>query len=557
MINRKFLKLGYCSLGAVIVAVATSGAAQAAPQPSKPPFCAGYKSKFGDEAGRVDGYVRSDGVEGKTLTVMAHAACDKPDDKGRQQQFAGWKQIVMDRRGLSDAQATSLIGAWVDADAHDTQVSKFCKAHDSADNARTKVVNRAWSNAVCNDNRSHELAAWYLDESDAPQPILQLQTVADCLPPRDLTKFAPDDDTHSGDKSYRALTNYAWCGIDARRLDAKQFEAAVDAEPAMNPIAKAEVMARFATVKAWADRYTAYYSAWAKKDADAKAVLFTAPEAAYEAWRKQRDALGSDFAALVDLEQKAFAGNKSAVKGCAPILRTAIGKMVSAAKPRDREAASRLFWSPFVYRFGIALQYCEAAEGNHVNAAEISALLAGSGLWHRGPRTAAAAAAAQKLAEVMATRESFTGRAASPSVPDSTAAKMFEIQHNMTHTMDESGPIAKVTNKGSMVEVTFKKVSWKEPTFDCKESNKITAVNWVTGEVRHELNCQETGSEAKSSQLEPVLIAKEYAAALKPGMFLVMVAGTQEKSDGRFGFPLYAFEGPKQKTLRAFMGFGW
>ena len=105
--------------------------------------------------------------------------------------------------------------------------------------------------------------------------------------------------------------------------------------------------------------------------------------------------------------------------------------------------------------------------------------------------------------------------------------------------------------KDDMVKVTFKKETWVEDLFNCKETNRIDRIG-DDGKIIYREICHPAGTKKHELKEEPVLVEKRFAGALKAGRFLEM--RVTEGGD-RVAMPLGVYATKDKKQLTGYLGF--
>jgi hypothetical protein len=178
----------------------------------------------------------------------------------------------------------------------------------------------------------------------------------------------------------------------------------------------------------------------------------------------------------------------------------------------------------------------------------------------RGPRTAAFWHTLDVVSEIAADRERFPVQPGNFGGPlpgidreiDWTVLAWESTFNQTSFDRDQKGRVAAVKAQGDGVMVTFKTESWKEPTFNCKETNRIDRIT-ADGRVEYRQICTRTGTETVKVTPRPVWIRKDLAAGIKPGVF--MKYRIDDKPKPAQGFPREVYADEAQKKLVQYWGF--
>ena len=113
---------------------------------------------------------------------------------------------------------------------------------------------------------------------------------------------------------------------------------------------------------------------------------------------------------------------------------------------------------------------------------------------------------------------------------------------------EKRGVIQSVKVTGDGVKVTFKKESWQEPTYSCRETNKIDG--FKDGKLVYRQKCKKTGSKTVKFHEQPVEFPARHASYLKAGQFLIF---SKPFSDS-IAMPKRVYQNKKQDKLVGLLG---
>jgi hypothetical protein len=276
-------------------------------------------------------------------------------------------------------------------------------------------------------------------------------------------------------------------------------------------------------------------------------LLFTAPDQGYTAF-------ASLYAANKDVMDQAvvlLAGaNKlkqlaKAHAGCSSVFEPLFVKAIADKKPADLDAFKVAFRDTFIHYTGLAFATCEAIDGHNLVASAYASQIIGTPA-ARGPVDAARSAAMEVL---FANADDIDG------VRDMTpqrGAPTVRLDVSPPPSKETQAVIAAVApGKDDMIKVTFKKETWVEQLYNCKETNRIDRIS-DDGKIIYREICSPAGTKKHELKEEPVLVEKRFAGALKPGRFLEM-----RVTDGanRVAMPLRVYATKDKKQLSGYLGF--
>jgi hypothetical protein len=312
----------------------------------------------------------------------------------------------------------------------------------------------------------------------------------------------------------------------------------------------------YGATKVIADWVLAQQAKLAAKDADWKR-LYAAPEVGYRAWSKAHDGNRDIFSTVKDFNGKLALGSKKAMAGCGAKLRPLYLAHVKSSKPSSPEEFAAAAMDDAGYPLMVAMMACDVAEGRFLEAATAHGLFFTSNTNHRhGPRHAAYYTTLTVLNDIRADREKFPLDRLGwlPSTGSKIVDEIYSSTYNKINYDKATGQIAKVKAHGDSVTVTFKTVKWKEPTYKCRRTHRISRID-NNGNLIYEEKCKVTGSKKMSSTENPVEVPADFAGGLAPGQMVVM--SLDSKGGQRHAIPTAVYADKDKKKLIGAFGIVW
>ena len=337
------------------------------------------------------------------------------------------------------------------------------------------------------------------------------------------------------------MLTYSECNAMSQGIDVNASIAAVRGNDSFSFVAKADFIALLTSIDRNKKIYDPIFQKLGKKDEVYQEFIYTAPLAAYSAWyenyntnkkllnemnyilshgdnkylmKKVGDCSGKYFERLQGIAKKSGAKSEDDFKD-------ALSKPVNGLA-----AASYVF--------------CEAAQKRE----DIAAIYRDSAVSYSlalGPRDAARKAATASMAKNSGEIEGARDL--------SSYSRGFKFPDWRTGSREEKrGVIQSVKASGDVVKVTFKKESWQEPIYNCRETNKIDGIK--NGKLVYRQNCKKTGSKTIKHHEQPVEFPARHASHLKAGQFLVF---TRPRGDS-VPMPKRIYKTKKQDTLVGVLG---
>jgi hypothetical protein len=235
---------------------------------------------------------------------------------------------------------------------------------------------------------------------------------------------------------------------------------------------------------------------------------------------------------------------------------------VRAVKPKTKEEVRDAVNDEVGQPVLKALIACDSLEQRY-DITDTEMKLLGSGRVRRGPRTAAYWAAVDALGKIVEDKPKFLAKPQRFGVrlpeltgDDNWIHVAYESTFNQTSfDKDQKGQVAGVKAQNGGVVVSFKTQSWQEPTWNCRETNKIDRIS-ADGRVEYRQSCVATGMETVHATPPTVWIRKDLAAGIAPGVTMEFRVDNKPTYGGKggqpHGFPLEVYAG---KKLVAYYGF--
>lgn len=339
------------------------------------------------------------------------------------------------------------------------------------------------------------------------------------------------------------LTQFAACNALADRIDRGAVLAEIEAAklPAYTRLMAIGQIQRVADALG---RVQTAYADLGKKGPAYQAALFDVPGRALAEFgllhKKQATLMDPVARVMKNLKHPA---TLKAFSNCGTAYYDAVVAKVKAAAPTTLDAAEAMFDDTELGFMTAGLALCEHVEGRDKLAGAFASKV---GALPEGPRAAARWAAMQYVSE----HADELGEFRIGSGMSDTSLQLGGLDGG-----DDSGVIAKVSAPaGGLIEVTFKKESWMEPVYKCKQTNKIDRLEWSGDKVKviYRQNCVQTGTKQVSRTPASLKVDARFAAGLKPGAF----AEARYWKDGT-GFITTVFVGKDRKGLTGYYGLGW
>jgi len=534
---------------ALIAAIWTTAAPARADGPpgDLPRWCAGINGQTETSAGSIENDAKNTGYgTDRVARSIARGACGwRSSAEGTQKiraQVAAGRAKFIAATGLTDAETDELFAIVVDQKRADADNAAFCKAIkvDEGDVTRHELSRaKALRYLVCDQG-------YGAGEYDWPD-ITQIEKVAqvhNCLK-RVTGNFNSDTDKFA--QQPWPMLEFATCNALATRIDGKKLVAEVAADKRFNRYAALWAKATLGDTLQLVRVARARYKKIGAKKPVLEEVLFTAPEQGYTAFTTLYDGNKEiiDKAAVLLAGAGKLKQLAKAHAGCAAVFEPLLVKAIADKHPADADGFKTAFRDTFIYYTGLAFATCEAIDGHDLVASAYATRMAGA-------RAAAGPVDAARLAvlEVM-----FANADDIDGVRDMTAQNMtppVRLNVSPPPSKETQAVIAAVApSKNDLVKVTFKKETWVEQLYNCKETNRIDRIG-DDGKIIYREICKAAGTKKHELKEEPVLVEKRFAGALKAGRFLEMRV---TQGADRMAMPLSVYATKDKKQLTGYLGF--
>lgn len=534
-------------LGATLVVASTSSAHAGGRPNNLPAWCAGIDGQTETAYGSIEDDAKNAGYGNERVARdIAKGACawrSSPEDtqKIRDRVAAGRAKFIA-ATGLTEAEADELFAIVIDQKRSDAESAAFCKAIkvDEADvTAHELSRSKALRYLVCDQG----YGAGEYDWPDVSQ-VEQVAQVSNCF---HMLEGNLNADTDKFAQQPWPMLQFASCNTMATRIDARRFVAEIAADKRFNrssalwaKAALGEAFARIGTVRG-------RYKKIAAKKPVLEELLFTAPEQGYTAFAAvhaaNKDAMEQAVVLLGGANKLKQLAKTNA--GCTATFEPLFTKAIADKRPADADAFKAAFRDTLVHYTGLAFATCEAIAGHDLVANAYASQIIGTSA-ARGPVDAARAAAMEVL---FANADDIDG------VRDMTpqrGAPTVRLNVSPPPSKETQAVIATVAPaKDEMIKVTFKKETWTEQLYNCKETNRIDRIS-DDGRLVYREICTPAGTKKHELKEEPVLVEKRFAGALKAGRFLEMRVTTGAE---RIAMPLRVYAAKDKKQLSGYLGF--
>ncbi len=273
-------------------------------------------------------------------------------------------------------------------------------------------------------------------------------------------------------------------------------------------------------------------------------VLVKAADAGFRGWEEKYRANKAAVDFAFQMEEAVLEGDKRAFEGCSETARKYATDFVMRDTPKTIEEIQSAAAHPIGSLIVAAAYECEKAIG-HPLLASVYAEMLKTAPATRGPRFASRLALVAAVTEIKAVKSRFTLNPKDFMPP--TQSKGFG-HASAGHFRTGQGVVDKVSKKGDMLEVTFKKESWKSPVYKCKETKRLDRID-SDGRLVYRKNCIKTGMKTESSQENPISIPAGAGAGIKAGAFLVVARSKKGQ-----GLPRRVYKSKKRETLINYYG---
>lgn len=509
-------------------------------QPEAPPFCEGFVPNPQERATFAEMELRNNGVSWKAMNLFAESWCEKPNDPARQAQVAKWRQAMVEKLGITPAMTIDSLRIRLDNQKAEAAIAASCKAlsKDTAENGMAAAEAAVLGELIgCESKLDGEKIDAVADQSEQHSALWFVGYADLCYGDRDRDRMDP---AHA--------SNYAYCRVRAASVKPEAFEKELGADARFNETAKVVARETLAQVvrsqrlaeEAWGDELNAAL----------KPVLVDAPAQAYAKWVAARQANEEAWAAVISIEQEVLSSPTGAPKpSCRQTLSAIAPKVFKGAKVDPKEW--RDFWTadPLRVRFADAVAACEKPK--HEEWQRPLDFVRPISLRPVGPLSAASGAMKAKLRSSIAEHPKFDWQKYGLYLQDESFDERDDQRRISLDSTDEA-PNASITPKGADAVIAFKQTKWKELTLSCVETRQIDRID-AMGNLIYRRNCKNGPDISHTSHVAPILVPKEYSAALKPGQLLVF---SRPKDGVKLPacMPLVSYANEKKQKLVSVLG---
>ena len=150
--------------------------------------------------------------------------------------------------------------------------------------------------------------------------------------------------------------------------------------------------------------------------------------------------------------------------------------------------------------------------------------------------------------------------AVSGLMPSASKVLAPNIRGSVHNELDEMTPdslmrgvVRSVKKRKGNVKIVFKTERWKQPVYNCVDTNKISAIR-RDGTIAYQSKCTQTGTRDASSTNAPVEIPAWAAEGIRPGAMLYYAVYPNSSVEGR-GYPIEVYQSKRSKKRVAAFGF--
>ena len=471
----------------------------------------------------------------EAMHELSLSTCEKakPEKRARidahMAKFKAWM-------GLTEPEYLQLFSIYIDKRGAVKEQKAFCETlkvedEDLATNKEKAYIRVISAAAGCNGSMGASSYDW--PDQDL---VTRSLDVGSCY--RSL-----DSRMYGGPQKPRPynMLSYSECNAMSQGIDVNKSIAAIRGNDSFSFIAKADFIALLTSIDRYKKVYDPIFQKLGKKDEIYQELIYTAPLAAYAAWYENYNA---DKKLMDEMNYiLAHGDNKYLMKKVGDCSEKYFKRLQATAKKsgaKSEDDFKDALSKPINGLAAASYVFCEAAQKRE----DVAAIYRSSAVSYSlalGPRDAARKAATAVLA---ANRGEIDG------ARDMTSySRGFEFPDWRTGSREEKrGVIQSVKASGDLVKVTFKKESWQEPIYSCRETNKIDGIK--DGKLVYRKNCRKTGSKTVKHHEQPIEFPARHASHLKAGQFLVF---TKPFGDS-VPMPKRVYKTKKQDTLVGILG---
>lgn len=524
-------------------------------KPMKPDWCAAYK---GEDKSSCDAHCQERTLESfisntggdlgeDDLPRIAVIACDFPGNARVQQQVAYFRQSWINKTGLSeraDRAALRLYAGYSAAGALDAAAKAECGRLSNAGQQGSEQRHRSdlIAAALCNGDplsRAWSFTPKFGDLLALERPGATPAMIASAYYVfHSFRELDPSSDSFGYTRPL-AEKAYPIAGVVLAQMDPKRLETEITSLGLTGILAnRARVL--FGGARTIAQAWGTYIRAESAKVDPKLGKAIDDAAAGYARWNKDYQDHKPDFDLAFAVEDRVMTSADVDLLlaphhiDCEP-LRAALVRHVTDRKPKTKDDVTTALTDVAGYPMFARLVLCDAAEGRWADAAAERKILQ-LGRFRSGGYTAAVwgvldggnqvpdglsleddvARETDRILEehvqrVSTLNEAFTGTG---GISEEDAKREGEII--------AQGRIAKVAKIDGGIRLTFKKVSWIEPTYECTQTNRI--INFESdGTPIYFSDCKITGTHTETFQPDPRVFTDRSAAGVKVGQDIKIV----------------------------------
>lgn len=494
----------------------------------------------------------------RDLTDVARLACTWPNDPHTQAWTAAYRQVLVNQTGAPPAVLDAILrGALTSTDRTPNLVCPALVPSDS-EGIITRTRKRALRSLLrCSlggraTGSVAEFAYW-ADRGEDPGSMLDRVALVHVL--------SVGADREPADvqvaRWVMMARDVSQLAFDAYRRDVRGL--------GLSALTQAFALLRFFEVTSAASRRGSSVAEQSNQTPELARMLSGVVAAAYRDTAADMAAHRVRVQRALTFEAAYFAGEHGTNRQCADALREDFFAYVRSNSPDSVEDLQRIATQPVGYLLGSALYLCEITYGA-VQGAVVDELLRGTPPL-RGPRTAAAYALRQAVAEARADRAAF------PLDPVRLTPFGTSIRTMLTTPVQRQGGLAdssesirsyeyigvvdSVRHDGAWTHITFEAHTVQIPIRRCTQTDQVQRIR-DNGQLEYRMHCVDTGrTEPAVNQRPPIAIPRHAATGIERGRVVRVFAGGRQGTpagDAARGFPADVWRSESQRVRLAHLG---
>ncbi len=488
---------------------------------------------FPKELKKAGGLYKS-GLE--SMSKIGRFACGGTKSADRMTWVRSYMQQNANLTGMSEQHQVHLMGVLAKLQSFDltnfiNNPPEGCERFKAKGNPNALESNRNQALRIgmgCADGTSADWMVWWIDRGETiPSSIETLGWL--------YSSFAYSAKVVSFKTGVTAL-------VDANRFDQSAFFAELKERGADDQVIAKSII-QFAKTAVKLKEWKQHYSEELGED---YAILTKAASDGFADWVKSynQDRAAVDFA--FEMEEAVLEGDSRKFEGCSEKARGYATEFVMRGNPTTPEEIQNAAAHPIGSLIVAAAYECEKAQ-KHPLLASVYAQMLKSAAVSRGPRFASRLALVKAVAEIKAVKSRFTLRPRD-FMPQANSGGFGRTSTGYFTTGE--GVVASAKKNGDALEITFKKESWKQPVYKCKETGRLDRIE-ADGTLVYRKKCKQTGTKTIVSQEKPVTVPVGAANGIKPGSFVVIARSKEKASEG---LPRHVYKSKKRERLLNFYG---